>query len=382
MNTNVITWARATPVSVPARPDSINSADIDETDANFAKKFQTGGAWSEFHLQTKWIIELFTKNNLVGIGETYRSVNLESIQSAISKVLGKDVMKLTWRKLPVDDPRCYDAIESGVMDLVGKILQVPVYQLLGGAFRDRIECNGWTGRRTPEDAARKAFEAMENGHSVFKFKCSDTDNVAAWVNEIKKKCGNKIKILLDPNQRWHDVATTMKLMAGVPLDMMYGLEDPVDRQDYAGFRTLREKLKIPLFVHIALPYRHMGQKMQDLITAMREKSADGFNFNGPMFDFVRLAETAAIEGLPCWHGSEVDLGILEASALHAIAASSMCNIPVDIFGEKVRQNDLISKGIVFEKGQALIPQGYGLGVELDYEALSKFKIGETWEIKT
>jgi muconate cycloisomerase len=170
-------------------------------------------------------------------------------------------------------------------------------------------------------------------------------------------------------------------MEGVPLEMMYGLEDPVDRQDYAGFRILREKLKIPLFVHISLPYRHMGQKMQDVITAMRERSADGFNINGPMFDFVRLAETAAIEGLPCWHGSEVDLGILEASALHAIAASSLCTIPADIFGEQVRQDDLITKGIVFENGKALIPQGNGLGVDLDQKALDKFKIDDIWEIK-
>ena len=381
MNSSIIYRVRATPVSVPAKPDSINSPGVDETDAKFAKKFQTGGLWSEFHLQTKWIIELFTENDLSGIGETYRSVTKEDVQQAMSHILGKDVMQLNWRNLPVDNPRVYDAIESAVMDLAGKMMQAPVFQLLGGAFRDRIECNGWTGRRSPQDAARKAYEAMQRGHTVFKFKCADNDNVGAWAQEIKNRCGSKIKILLDPNQRWHDVETTLRLMEGVPLDMMYGLEDPVDRQDYVGFRTLREKLKIPLFVHIALPYRHMGQKKQDLITAMRERCADGFNINGPMFDFISLAETAAIEGLPCWHGSEVDLGILEASALHAIAASSLSTIPADIFGELVRQDDLIKQGIVFEKGKALIPQGHGLGVELDHQALAKFKIGEIWEAK-
>ena len=109
MNSSIIKWARATPVSVPAKPDSINSPGIDETDVAFAKKFQTGGAWSEFHLQNKWIIELVTNNDLVGIGETYRSVNLDTVKKAIASVIGKDIMTLNWRKLPVDDPRVYDA---------------------------------------------------------------------------------------------------------------------------------------------------------------------------------------------------------------------------------------------------------------------------------
>jgi muconate cycloisomerase len=158
---------------------------------------------------------------------------------------------------------------------------------------------------------------------------------------------------------------------------MFGLEDPIARQDYAGFRALRAELPFPLFIHIALPYRHQGQRASDVLTAITERCCDGFNFNGPMWAFVELAHTAELAGLASWHGSEVDLGILEASALHACAAAPSCTIPSDLFGELVREDDLIEPGLQFEDGHALVPQGAGLGVELDRAALELYSCGET-----
>jgi muconate cycloisomerase len=302
------------------------------------------------------------------------------MEPALRAVLGRDVLSLDWRRLPVDDPRAYDGVECAVMDLAGRLLGVPIYQLLGGATRERIECSGWTGRRTPEDAARKAREAMERGHRVFKFKCASNDAVGDWCRAIERECGSGIRVLLDPNQRWHDVETTLRLMDGVAPEVMFGLEDPVARQDYVGFRVLREKLGIPLFIHISLPYRHQGQRAEDVLNALREGSADGFNFNGPMWDFVQLAGIAQLAELPCWHGSEVDLGILETAALHACAATPNCTIPSDIFGELVRVDDLIEPGIDFERGHALVPSGPGLGVELDRESLARYRTDDAVEL--
>src|SRR5581483_306719 len=97
------------------------------------------------------------------------------------------------------------------------------------------------------------------------------------------------------------------------------------------------------------------------------------------FAFVELANLAGLDGKACWHGSEVDCGILEVSALHACAAAPACTIPSDLFGELVRVDDLIEPGIRFELGNALVPQGPGLGVELDREALARHRIGPTLE---
>ena len=374
MKDSIIQSVKATEVVVPSKPDSLNSEWVYDMDTAFAKKFLTGERWTEFAIQPKWIIEINLQNGITGIGETYRSASKELVEEAIKVFTGLDVLKINWRRLPVNDQRIYEAFETAVLDVVGKILHVPIYQLLGGAYRDRIDCNGWTGRRTPGDAAQKAFEAMERGHKVFKFKCSDEDPVRLWTEEIKKKCGNGIKIILDPNQRWNDVETTLRLMEGVDKDIIMGLEDPILHADVEGFKFLKDNLGIPIFRHISLPYT---QDIRDIIAFVKADAADGYNFNGPAFNSLLLAEIAHLEGKQCWRGSEVDLGILETMAMHIAAASINCTIPSDIFGELVRQNDLINESIKFEKGAVLVPQGEGLGVSLDNSAPEKYKTGQS-----
>lgn len=369
----VIHTIKATEVIVPAKPGSLNSEEVIDKDAAFAQKFLTGERWTEFANQPKWIIEITLQNGLTGIGETYRSASKELLNEAMQTLIGQDVLKLNWRRLPITDQRIYEAFETAVLDVVGKILNVSVAQLLGGAYRDRVDCFGWTGRRTPEDAAQKAYEAMQKGHKAFKFKCSDEDPVRLWTAEIKKKCGDGIKILLDPNQRWTDVATTLRLMEGVEKDIMLGLEDPILHADVAGFKYLRETLGIPMYRHISLPYT---QDIRDMIAFVRADAVDGYNFNGSAYNCVLLAEIAHLEGKACWRGSEVDLGISETMGLHIAAASINCTIPSDIFGELVREDDLIVTPIQFENGAALVPQGAGLGIELDSVALEKYKVSE------
>lgn len=361
---------KATQVVVPAKPGSLNSEEVIDKDAAFAQKFLTGERWTEFANQPKWIIEISLTNGLTGIGETYRSASEELLLEAMKTFVGQDVLKLNWRRLPLNDQRIYEAFETAVLDVVGKILNVPVAQLLGGIYRNRIDCFGWTGRRTPEDAAQKAYEAMQKGHKAFKFKCSDEDPVRLWTAEIKKKCGDGIKILLDPNQRWTDVATTLRLMEGVETDIMLGLEDPILHADVAGFKYLRQNLGIPMYRHISLPYT---QDIRDMIAFVRADAVDGYNFNGSAYNCVLLAEIAHLEGKSCWRGSEVDLGISETMGLHIAAASVNCTIPSDIFGELVRENDLIVNPIQFENGAALLPSGAGLGIALDQEALHHYK---------
>lgn len=362
----------ASEVIVPSRPDSLNSVDVQDKDQAFAKKFLTGQSWTDFAIQPKWILQVILQNGITGIGETYRSASSEALKKAIDDLTGKDILSLNWKRLPISDQRIYEAFETAILDAAGQLMRVPIYQLLGGAYREKVECNGWTGRRNPEDAAAKAYEAMQEGHQVFKFKCSDEDPVRLWTKAIREKCGTGIRIILDPNQRWKDVATTLKLMEGVDKEIMYGLEDPILHEDVEGFAFLRKTLDIPIFRHISLPYT---QDIRDMIQCIKHESADGYNFNGSAYNSILLAEMAHLEQKACWRGSEVDLGISETMGLHIAAASINCTIPSDIFGELVRVNDLILHPIEFERGAAIVPIGPGLGATLDTTALETYKTG-------
>src|SRR3954468_11759568 len=112
----------ATEVVVPAKPGSLNSESVIDSDTAFAKKFLTGASWTDFAIQPKWIIEITLQNGLTGVGETYRSASKQLIEETMDFFTGMDVLKMNWRRLPVDDQRIYEAFETAVLDLVGKIL--------------------------------------------------------------------------------------------------------------------------------------------------------------------------------------------------------------------------------------------------------------------
>jgi muconate cycloisomerase len=111
-------------------------------------------------------------------------------------------MKINLRDLPIAWSREYDGFEAAMYDLVGKKLGVPAYRLLGGVYREAIEVDYWTGRRTTADAIRKAREGFAVGFHGIKFKCNLQDDVVAWAEGVREACGPAFRIVLDPNTRF------------------------------------------------------------------------------------------------------------------------------------------------------------------------------------
>ena len=83
---------------------------------------------------------------------------------------------------------------------------------------------------------------------------------------------------------------------------------------------------------------------------------------------------AEASGIPTWHGSGVDLGIAEASYAHVCAASKSLTLTSDICGETLRVDDLIVQPLDIQDGHVRVPEGPGLGVELDYDALARYQV--------
>jgi len=91
-----------------------------------------------------------------------------------------------------------------------------------------------------------------------------------------------------------------------------------------------------------------------------------------MADWLAFSNSTGSPGplaCPCWHGSEIELGILEAMYLHQCAAPPSCTWPSDIFGRLVREHDLLKQPLPLQPPFATIPSDPSLGVELDRDAL-------------
>ena len=187
-------------------------------------------------------------------------------------------------------------------------------------------------------------------------------------------------MILDPNERFELPAHAIRLARGLAEagNILY-LEDPIPRWDLESWRSMRNKIAVPVSMHISLPYLEMGQTIQDLANAVRLGVSDFFNLNGGIYAFRKMALLADIFGIPCSHGSEIDFGILEASYLHKAASVPNASLPSDVFGRLIREHDLLENPLRFEKGRALLPSGPGLGVILDEDALAHYRVSE-WEV--
>jgi muconate cycloisomerase len=361
-------------VVVPAKPSTITSPEV--RDPLHMLVLDGQPAWQvQFDQVWKYIYRIKTDEGLEGVGESYRGVNPSVVDGIIASLLGQDPSRMNLRDLPIAWCREYDGFEAAIFDLVGKKLGLPAYRLLGGAYREWIKVDSWAGRRTLEDAVGRAKEARAAGHEGIKFKCGLDDDLVAWAAEILQACGPQFRIVFDPNTRFERPAEVLRFAKALEaVGNVECLEDPVPRWNLNWYRLLREKTSLPIALHVHLPYLELGHVIQDTIRAIQLEAVDCFNFSCGIANFVRMADLADIAGVPCWHGSEVDLGILEASYLHACAVARNCTMRSDILGELVREDDLICERLEIKNGQFRVPQKPGLGVELDLEAVEKYRV--------
>jgi muconate cycloisomerase len=90
-------------------------------------------------------------------------------------------------------------------------------------------------------------------------------------------------------------------------------------------------------------------------------------------NFVTCAAIADAAGIPVWHGAGVDLGLLEVSYVHASSVCRNCVLNGDIFGRLIREHDLLATPLEIKDGHATVPTGPGLGVELDEDAVQRYR---------
>lgn len=362
----------ATEVVVPARSGSINSPGIDQP----LHKLPVAGqaSWTvQFDALPKCILELYLDDGVIGLGELYRDHDWRVVESISRRLVGSHLEDLSRQQLPLAQCREYDGFECAIWDSFAKQHGLPLVDLLGGAVRRQIRVGAWSGHRVLGDVKPLAARVAAAGYDCIKFKCGQDDDVAAWCRAISEEAPT-LKIILDPNERWEtpaDARRRIDLLRSI--GNVLCLEDPIPRWMLAEYAQLKAYSSIPIVLHVSLPYIYHGQRVHDAIRALQYSAVDGFNFNGGLVGFQQLDRIAAAAGLPCWHGSEIDLGILEAMYLHQCAAAASCTWPSDIFGRLIREHDLLAASLAIEPPFAALPPGPGLGVQLDRDAVRNYQ---------
>lgn len=337
-------------VAVPMQNDIIYSPEYVETPL--------------FSMVPKWIVKIHTDAGITGIGESNRGADGAKIRKTADAIIGTNVFDFNLTDLALPDRHAYDVFEVALYDIVGKAVGWPVYRLLGGLAQRKVLVGYWCGRKNAADMRRVAQRAKAGKFTSIKIKCKLSDPVVEVIEAIADEAPG-IKAIVDPNQRFYSYEQCLTVARELDkIGNMMVLEDPFPKEDHEGYRKLKDQVSYMVCHHQSNPL--------EMIKAYSAGAVDMFNTSpASMPRFVSNCYIAKAMEYEVWHGSSHDLGIRDASYLHACAAASNCTYPSDILSYQ-RVDDLIVDPVEIKDSFAIVSDKPGLGVELDEDAVKKY----------
>lgn len=359
-----ITSIRPTPVAVPYRYEEV-------------------WAFGRRRGQISILIEVETDEGITGIAEAaaYPSAEivLAVLRSMESLVLGEDpfaierlVRKIdlvgTWHHVQSSSP-AIAAIEMACWDILGKACGQPLVNLLGGRFRDSIESFFYVAAPEPDEVTAQARFARDSGFGTCYLKVG-SDNPARDIERVaalRDGAGSGIGIRVDANEAWSPGAAVRIIGAMQQYDLEL-VEQPVSGRNLAEMAYVRGQIDVPLLANEASWTRH------DQLACIRAGAADVLSvdnqMDGGLLNMKRSAGLCEAAGLPVVKHSLGELGVALAAAVHCVAATPNFRYANQAYGSLLA--DDITTGFgggldSYSSGHIAVPDGHGLGVELDRE---------------
>lgn len=262
------------------------------------------------------------------------------------------------------------AIDTALLDLLGRAWGVPVHALLGGAFRDRTEVHGSVG--WDADAGRMVDVALEQCQTYRSLKLyagrgeldQDLDRLAA----VREAVGPGIGLFVDVNTMWEpsDLVRALPRVAEIGLEM---LEQPLPPSAAAMQARLVSGHSVDICADEAV------RTVADAARVVAEQSATVINvghskLGGPTAA-MQAAHVAQANGIGVMVGGVIEMGIANAMGLHVAAALPRLSYPSYLMGPLKYAQQIADPQVEIVDSHIAIPQGPGLGVDVDEHCLHR-----------
>lgn len=335
--------------------------------------------------QTLTIVKMQCANGITGWGEattigglSYGAESPEGIKSAIETYLAPLLCGQTFSgpSALADKMNAHvkgntfakSALETAFLDAQGKALGLPVSSLLGGALTTRLPVL-WTlaSGDTQKDIEEGKRLLAEGRHDTFKLKIGarglDVDIRHALA--IKAALGDEVSVRVDVNQAW-DLTTAIKGMTQLQAGGIDLVEQPIPLWDQRGLIALSQRFAVPILADEAVATSHDCYALASggFTGAYALKIAKA---GGPV-QALKLAQVAQAAGVALYGGTMLEGTLGSVASLHAWSTVRM-QWGTEMFGPLLLKDDIVVRPLDFSHGQVTLPQGPGLGVDIDEEKL-------------
>jgi o-succinylbenzoate synthase len=334
------------------------------------------------------LLELTSDSRLVGLGEAAPTpesgleaeVLSQTFAAVASALVGLDIDALPTpnRQPPTPDPThaalaC--ALDTAVCDLLAQEGNFSLARYLRTEAAASVEVNALVTAPDLIEAVKAARAARDAGYRTVKLKVGMADEATlecARIVAVRKTLGPEVKLRLDPNGAW-DIATAMTVLRAVePLDIEY-VEQPLAAGNLDAMAYLQSRLKIPIAA---------DEDVTDIAAAQRVINAGAARVLilkpqrlGGVRPSLQLIEAAGRAEVACVVTTSIETGVGTAACLHLAAALPPGSPASGLATAALLESDLTLAPIVASEGSMRLPDGAGLGVQLDPEALVRYTDG-------
>ncbi len=352
----------------------------------------------------KWtVVRVFTDEGLVGLGEaTYSNkepIVVAAIENMKSELIGEDPSRIEylwhkiyrisslggiWRMAGAAMMSAISGIDLALWDLKGKVANLPLVELLGGRFRDRVPVYTHFYGRTPEETARNAKLKAGEGYTALKSSSRATSfdlyvedgkpqETAAHFAAAREAVGPDVDLLVDCHGRFTVAGAVRLARALEPLDL-YAFEDPVAPEDLSAYPKVRRQTSLPIMGSERLTNKTHFRQLLDLDGI--DIAQPDLMYAGGITEVRKIAAMADTFHVPIsMHNTKGPVGILAAAHLMASIPNAA---PMEFVTGIPWRDEILKEPLKVEAGCLCLPDGPGLGVELNMDGVEKrrWRVGD------
>lgn len=335
------------------------------------------------------LVRVHTDEGVIGVGEVppLPPLSPESqpviidVQKKwiVPSLLGMDPFEIEaiWMRMDFIAPTytmAKAAIDMALWDIMGKSLNMPVHRLLGGSKPEKIPNVGLIGIDEPDVVYKVASQFVEDGYTGIRLKIAPGHDVEC-VESVREAIGDGVDLRVDCNQGYR-VSEAIKMIRDIEPYVIEMVEQPTIWWDFKGLSEVASSVDTPIMAHESM---YLLSDVKNLIDmgAVGVIGLKTYRPWGGITGAKRILEMARIMNIPCMFHDDLELSVSLAAATQLISAyKSVITQKCELSGYPEWMGDDVTKESVrFEKGYVYVPDGNGLGVELDDDKIQKYSKG-------
>ncbi|MBC8352858.1 MAG: mandelate racemase/muconate lactonizing enzyme family protein [Planctomycetes bacterium] len=309
----------------------------------------------------KWteVMEVELSSGVTGFGETLLYYTWGVPDDAdIRRVLGQNAFEVMW------NDELGAGLQMALFDAVAKTSGIPIHALLGPKVHETTPVAWWNIDTSAEDMASECAEAHRQGYRAYKSKGRPWYDVWAQVEAVAKAVPESFHVALDFNDTLLDAERGIPILKELEQYPQVAIwETPIFQSDIKGNQAIRRECRAPVAMHYGNP---------DPLVAIREDVCDGFVVGHGARELLQTGAVAAMADKPFWL-QLVGTGITAAWSLQFGGALTHATWPA-VNCHQLYEHSLLVEPIKIEDGFAKVPDGVGLGVELNRDMIERFRV--------